>query len=452
MEKLIKPAVDYLAPARLLRETKRLLGNQASQFVVDYLFYVVKGGPAFYTWIALLLGLIGCLLYGDYLHATEGLSYTGMTSQASDGLYLANLIFLVGIAAGAVTVVFPAYVYHHKALHHVTVLGEMLAVAAVIMCILFVLSHMGRPDRLWHMLPIIGIYNLPYSMLAWDTLVLVGYMLLNLVGGFYFLYRKYLGEPLNNKFYLSLIYISIVWALSIHTVTAFLIGTLPARPMWHHDMMPIRFIMTAFAAGPSLIILIFLIIRNTTRLWIENAAIDLLSQIMTYCLGVALFLAFSEVVTELYHATEHSLGLKFLMFGAHGIDDLVPWYWGALAANLTAFAILLTPRLRKDHRILPLACLLAFGGIWAEKGMGLLIPGYIPSPIGEFSRYVPTTLEILVTLGNWALGFLILTILLKGAIGVLLGDIRYGKSIATQPSGADSEVPTSLPETAGGTS
>ena len=446
MDKSLQSVCNYLSETRPVRELKRILGDKISRFAVDYMVYVVKGGVVFYAWIFFLFGLIGCLLYGNYLHATEGLAYTGMTSQVSDGLYLANLIFLVGIAAGAVTIVFPAYVYHHKALHKVTVLGEMLAISAVIMCILFVLSHMGRPDRLWHMLPIIGIYNIPYSMLAWDTLVLIGYMLLNLIGGFYFLYRKYLGEPLNNKFYLPLIYLSIVWALSIHTVTAFLISTMPARPMWHHDMMPIRFIITAFAAGPSLIILIFLIIRNRTRFWIENEAIDMLSHIITYCLGIALFLAFSEVVTELYHDTEHSLGLKFLMFGAHGLDDLVPWYWGSLVANITAFAILLTPRLRKNYYILPIACVLAFSGIWVEKGMGLLIPGFNPSPIGEFTRYVPTTLEILVTLGNWALGFLILTILLKGAIGVLLGDIQYGKAVSVNKINADSNAPESVPE------
>lgn len=446
MDKTLQSARDYLAQTRWLLGLQRLLGEKASRFAQDYLFYIFKGGLAFYAWIGVLLVLIGCLVYGDYLHATEGLSYTGMTGQVSDGLYLANLIFLVGIAAGAVTIVFPAYVYHHKALHNVTVLGEMLAISAVVMCILFVLSHMGRPDRLWHMLPIIGIYNLPYSMLAWDTLVLIGYMLLNLVCGFYFLYRLYLGQPLNNKFYLPLIYISILWALSIHTVTAFLISTMPSRPMWHHDMMPIRFITTAFAAGPSMIILIFLIIRKRTRLWIDNEAIDLLSQIVTYCLGIALFLAFSEVVTELYHETEHSLGLKFLMFGAHGIDDLVPWYWGAMAANITAFAMLLTPRIRKNYYLLPIACLLAFGGIWVEKGMGLLIPGYIPTPIGEFTRYVPTRMEILVTLGNWAFGFLILTLLLKGAIGVLLGDIKYGGQISHTPAETKAQAPTTLTE------
>lgn len=445
MDNTFQSARDDVAQTRWLLGVRRLIGDPVSRFVLDYLFYIFKGGWAFYAWIAFLLGLIGCLVYGDYLHATVGLSYTGMTGQVSDGLYLANLIFLVGIAAGAVTIVFPAYVYHHKALHQVTVLGEMLAISAVVMCILFVLSHMGRPDRLWHMLPVIGIYNLPYSMLAWDTLVLIGYMLLNLVGGFYFLYRRYLGQPLNNAFYLPLIYISIVWALSIHTVTAFLISTLPARPMWHHDMMPIRFISTAFAAGPSMIILIFLIIRNRTRFRIDNEAIDLLSQIVTYCLGIALFLAFSEVVTELYHETEHSLGLKFLMFGAHGIDDLVPWYWGALAANLTAFAMLLTPRIRKNYYLLPIACLLAFGGIWVEKGMGLLVPGYIPTPIGEFTRYLPTRMEILVTLGNWAVGLLTLTLLLKGAIGVLLGDIRY--AVSKKPAADDRQAPTALPET-----
>ena len=401
--------------------------DKLKRFAVDYVTYVVKGSPAFYAWISFLCILILGLLYGTYLHAAEGLRYTGLTDQVHDGLYLANFVFLVGIAAGAVTIVFPAYVYRHKGLHAVAVLGEMLAISAVLMCILFIISHMGRPDRLWHMLPIIGIYNLPHSMLAWDTLVLVGYMLLNFAGGFYFLYRKYTGQRLNKKFYMPLIYISIVWALSIHTVTAFLLNTMPSRPMWHHSMMPIRFILTAFAAGPSLIILIFLIVRSRTRLWIDNSAIDLLATIITYCLGLALFLSLSEVVTELYANTEHALGLQYLMFGMHGITDLVPWFWGSLAASVVAFVILVTPYWRNDYRLLALACGLAFSGIWVEKGMGLLIPGFIPTPIGEFTQYLPTTLEIFVTLGNWAVGFLILTVLLKGAIGILLGDIAYAR-------------------------
>lgn len=411
--------------------------NKIARFVVDYVSYVVKGGPKFYAWITFLGALALGWFYGEYLHATIGLEYTGLTSQAHDGLFLANFVFLVGVAAGAVTIVFPAYVYHHEGMHKVAVLGEMLAIAAVIMCMTFVVSHMGRPDRLWHMIPFIGIYNIPNSMLAWDTLVLTGYLVLNLICGFYYLYSKYAGIEMNKKIYMPLIFLSIVWALSIHTVTAFLLGTMPARPMWHHTVMPIRFISTAFAAGPSLIILTFLIVRKNTKFWIDDTAINLLSTIVTFCLGIGLFLTLSEVVTELYANTEHALGLQYLMFGVNGLNDLVPWFWFSLAANLVAFGMLLTPSIRKDYRLLPIACVLTFTGIWIEKGMGLLIPGFIPSPIGEFTQYFPTLTEAFATLGNWALGFLILTILLKGAIGVLLGEIKYVERVSTASEDAE---------------
>ena len=399
--------------------------DKLTRFVSDYVSYVARGSSKFYAWMACLGLLIVIWAYGNYVQATEGLAVTGLTDQVSDGLYLGNFVFLVGVAAAAVTVVFPAYVYRHKALHEVTVLGEMVAVTAVIMCILFIISHMGRPDRLWHMIPIIGILNFPSSMLAFDTLVLVGYLLLNLVGGFYFLYTKYTGSRMNHSWYLPLIYVSVVWALTIHTVTAFVINTMPARPHWNHTMMPIQFISTAFAAGPALIILLFLIVRRNTKLAIADEAINLLSTIATYCLGIALFLIMSEVVTELYAMPEHALGLEYLMFGAHGQGPLIPWFWGSLAAMIVAFVMLLIPGVRKNYRLLPTACVLAFAGIWVQKGFGLLVPGYVPSPIGEVTNCVPTALEVLVTLGNWAIGFFILTILAKGAIGILLGEVKY---------------------------
>ncbi|MDP6675597.1 MAG: polysulfide reductase NrfD, partial [Gammaproteobacteria bacterium] len=327
--------------------------KKSMSFVADYCVYVVKGGPKFYSWLGFLFLFVLGWAYGNFMQLTQGMIVTGLTDQVSWGLYLANFVFLVGVAAGAVTVVFPAYVYKHKALHEVAVLGEMLAIAAVVMCMLFVINHMGRPDRLWHMIPFIGIYNWPGSMLTWDVIVLCGYLVLNLVGGFYYLYKKYTNEPLNKSFYLPVIYIAIVWALSIHTVTAFLINTMPARPMWHHGMMPIRFITTAFAAGPALIIVVFTIIRNNTKLWIKDEAIDMLSQIVVWCLGIALFLTMSEVVTELYHPTEHSLGLQYLMFGHNGLNALVPWFWFSIVALIGSFILLLIPAIRKDHKKLP---------------------------------------------------------------------------------------------------
>jgi len=394
-------------------------------FATDFLCYALKGGVKFYGWLLFLGFFIMLLLIGQYQQVTQGMIVTGLNDQVSWGLYMSNFVFLVGLAAAAVTVVFPSFVYKHKHLKELYLLGEMLAISAVVMCIIFVLMHMGRPDRLWHIIPGMGIMNWPNSVLTWDVAVLNGYLALNIICGFYFMYKKYTGEPMNKKFYMTFVYISIVWALSIHTVTAFLLNTMPTRPMWFHSMVPLKFIVTAFSAGPSFIILSFFIIRKTTKLVIHDKAIDMLSEIVVWCLGISLFLTLSEVVTELYPSTEHSFSLKYLMFGKHGLSALVVFFWTSLAMNIVAFILLLNPRTRLNHSILPFACVLLFVGIWIEKGMAFVLPGMIPSPIGEFAEYTPSAIEIMNSLGAWAIGLAIYTILAKGAIGILLGEVTH---------------------------
>lgn len=395
---------------------------------IDLIFYGFKGGAKYLAWLGFLSLFVIFWFYGNYQQLSQGMYVTGLTDQVSWGIYLANFIFLVGFAAAAVTVVFPAYVYKHEGMHKVAVLGEMMAIAAVIMCMLFVLNHMGRVDRLWHMVPYIGIYNWPNSMLTWDVLVLLGYLILNAVCGFYYLHQKYTGKPINKAWYIPLVFLAIVWAFSIHTVTAFLINTMPARPMWFHGMMPIRFITTAFAAGPCVIVIVFLLVRKHTKFEIDDSVFHLLSTIITACLGVALFLTLSEVVTEFYHPTEHSLSLRYLIFGYQGMGKLVPFFWGSLILLFVSFILLLIPKVRKNLKILPFLCVAVFTGIWIEKGMGLLLPGFSPSPIGEMTEYTPTLIEIGNSLGNWAIGFIILSVLVKGAVGVLVGDISLEKS------------------------
>lgn len=395
------------------------------KFAVDFWVYAFRGGAKLYLWLGVLSFFILLMLYGVYRQFTLGMIVTNYNDQVSWGLYESQFIFLVGVAAAAVTVVFPSYIYNHKKLKEVVVLGEMLAIAAVCTLLLFILLHMGRPDRFWHMMPVVGIFNFPDALLTWDVLVVNGYLVLNCIAAFYYLYKKYTGKELNMTFFRPLVYVSIFWAVSIHTVTAFLINTLPARPMWFHSIMPIKFISTAFAAGPALIIIAFLVVRRYTRLEVHDHAINLLSQIVAFCLGISIFLGFSEVVTELYQGTEHSFSLEYLIFGHLGFDSLVLWYRAAILLMLSAFVMLLIPRLRKDQKFwLPLACIFTFGGIWIDKGMGLVVPAFIPSPIGEFSEYTPSYIEIINTLGLWSVGLMLFTLLARGAVGVLLGEVR----------------------------
>ena len=66
-----------------------------------------------------------------------------------------------------------------------------------------------------------------------------------------------------------------------------------------------------------------------------------------------------------------------------------------------------------------LGCVLAFIGIWIEKGMGMVLPGFVPSVLHEMVEYTPSLLEWKVTAGIWALGLMIYTLALKIAINIL---------------------------------
>lgn len=396
------------------------------RFIFDFAIYSLKGGRGYYTWLAILGLLMVPWLYGAYQQLiVKGMVVTGFTDQISWAIYEGNFVFLVGVAAAAVTVVFPYYIYKYKPLKNVVLVGEMLAITAVTMVIIFIIFHMGRPDRLWHIIPVIGIFNFPNSMLTWDVLALSGYLLLNMVCSGYTMHKMYTGQPINDRFYMPFAYIAIVWAPSIHIVTAFLLNTMPPRPMWFHSMMPIKFLSTAFASGPALIIVTLLVIRRWTDLKIPDEAIDFLSHLMVWCLGIVLLLTMSEVVTELYPSTEHAYQLKYVLFGMHGLAKLVPWLWASWMIMIGSFVLLLFPNIRKDYIILPVICVISFIGIWIEKGVALVIPGMVPSPIGELSEYSPTWLEIFITIGNWAIGLTMYTLLVKGSVGVMLGKVRY---------------------------
>ena len=395
-------------------------------FVIDFALCTVRGGIKYYMWLAFLGFFIMVGTFTAYRQFSTGIIVTGVTDQITWELYMSNFVFMVGVAAAAVTVVFPSYIYKHRHLKELYVVGEILAICAVPMSILFIVFHMGRPDKLWHIIPIIGYFNFPHSMLNWDVIALNGYLFINVIGAFYYLYKRYTGHPLNNTFYMPLIYLSIIWAPLIHILTAFILTTLSPMHLWGTSSLPIRFLATAFAAGPSLIILILLIVRKNTKLFVHDKAIDFLAQLVVWCLGITILLTVSEAVTELYARTGHADSLKYLMFGEHGLHKFVPWFWSSIVLIVGAFVMLLIPGIRKEHRFfLPLACAMTFVGTWIEKGMTLVLPGFIPTPLGEYVEYFPTWTEIFNCIFIWALGFFVFTLLLKGAIGIITGEVRH---------------------------
>jgi Ni/Fe-hydrogenase subunit HybB-like protein len=551
------------------------------------------GDWRYYTWMGVLttLCLLGLNAYCKQF--AHGLITTGMSDEVSWGVYIANFTFLVGVAAAAVMMVIPVYIYNNEELHDLVIFGELLAVAAIIMCLLFVTVDLGRPDRFWHLIPGIGQFNFPASMLSWDVIVLNGYLVLNIHICGYLLYCRYQKKMPAKWFYVPFVFIAIFWAVSIHTVTAFLYVGLGGRPFWNSSIVGPRFLASAFTAGPALIILAIQVVRRVTatstnghngetvrapslkasqraatlddfetlarhlpefqsvptqtrqnllsemnvldvaagdvllrqgetdkhaffvlkgsvvvereesgrlrvtrtvrpgeqfgevsalggtprmataiaegptqvlrlsaealrklmkspamnkivharmaeRLMITDRALMTLRGIVQVSMLINVFLLVCEVFKEFYSGTLHGASAKYLFVGLHGHHALVPWIWAAIALNLAAMVLLILP-VSRTLKWLNLTCVMAIVGIWIEKGMGLVIPGFIPTPLGAIVEYSPSLNETLICFGIWAFGLLCYTVFLRMAVPILQG--RLSKANEGLPDAELAAVP-----------
>jgi len=391
------------------------------RFLLRLIVLATDGSLLFYAWMTALsaIALVGANAWAHQV--TSGMVLTHMTDHVSWGLYIANFTFVVGVAAGGVMMVIPAYIYHDRKMHDVVIFGEMLSVAAILMAQLFVVVDLGRPDHFWHLIPGIGQFNWPFSMLAWDVIVLNGYLALNLHICGYLLYMRFLRREPNPRWYVPFVFLSIVWAISIHTVTAFLYSGLGGRPMWNSALLAPRFLASAFVAGPAFLIVALHALGRFTTFRVEERPIRVLVSILRITVLLNLFMLLSELFTEFYTGGQHTASARYLFFGLHGHHALVPWIWSAIGLNVLAAIAFFLPRIRQNAPLLIGACLATFVGIWIEKGMGLIVPGFIPSALHEIVEYQPSLVEWKVTAGIWAFGLLVYTAALKIAVPVITG-------------------------------
>ncbi|HTS60536.1 MAG TPA: NrfD/PsrC family molybdoenzyme membrane anchor subunit [Candidatus Acidoferrales bacterium] len=395
---------------------------------------ILRGNRAYWTWLAFLGALVfsGVLAYSEQVR--QGLGLTAMRDQVSWGFYIGNFTFLVGVAAAAVVLVIPAYIYNWKPIREIVIYGELLAISAITMCLLFVMVDIGRPDRFWHLIPPFGYLNFPRSVLAWDVLVLNLYFLINFSVATHILYRAFHGKHYLKRFVVPMVLLSVPMAVGIHTVTAFLYNGLAARPYWNSSILAPQFLASAFCSGPAILLIVLQVLRRFTRFEIQDAAIWKVAELMAYAMFLNLFLHGAEAFKEFYSNTQHLLFTRYWYFGVGGHHTLVPYAWSAVALNLASFALFISPVTRRNFWTLNIGCLATYAGVYIEKGMGLIIPGLTPDTLGEIYEYYPTLTELRVAAGIFALGFLVFTLMLKVAVPISLGEFMGRKEAAPEPA------------------
>lgn len=369
----------------------------------------LRGSKKYWLWLGFLsmFIVIGFAFYIKQLMV--GLGITGLSRDVSWGFYIANFTFLVGVAASAVTIVLPYYWHNHKIYGRMTLLGEFLAVSALIMCLLLVIIDLGYPSRVFNVL----LYPNPSSILVYDVIVLNGYLLLNLICGWTVLHSYYKGTS-SPSWLKPIIFLAIIWAPLIHIVTAFIYQGLPGRHYWLTAIMAPKFLVSAFSSGPAFLIILASILKKVANFDIGERAFQSLAKTVTY-----FFIAFwafylFEVFTAFYSGIPgHKAPILYLFVGFHGHAEWAPFLWTAVILAIVGLVLLLIPKTRKNETTLVLASLAVFFSVYIEKSIGLLVGGFTPNPFEGVTTYTPTFPEVMITLGVWATGFLVLTILYK---------------------------------------
>lgn len=393
-------------------------------FVQGSIRQVLSGNRYYWGWLAFLGVLVVSGVAAYVNQVGQGLIVTAMRDQVSWGFYIGNFTFLVGVAAAAVILVVPAYVYDWKPIREIVIIGELLAISAILMCLLFVLVDLGRPDRFWHLLPPAGHLNFPESILAWDVLVLNIYFLINFVVVTHIVYMAFTGRHYDTRIVVPLVLLSIPTAVGIHTVTAFLYNGLAARPYWNSSILAPQFLASAFCSGPAILLFVLQLLRRFTRFEIKDEAIWKIAELMAYAMFLNLFLHGAEAFKEYYSDTEHLLYTRYWFQGLGEHKTLVPYAWTAVTLNVSAFLLFIVPAARRNWVTLNIGCFAIYAGCYIEKGMGLIIPGLTPDTLGEIYEYAPSMTELRVAAGVFAVGFLVFTLMLKVAVPIALNEFQ----------------------------
>ena len=374
----------------------------------------LSGSRTYWMWIFGLLVVISGGVACWFWQFSEGLTITGLSRDVVWGFYIAQFTFLVGVAASAVMVVLPYYLHNYKAFGKMTILGEFLAIPAVIMCMLFIFVDMGMPNRILN----VFLHPSPHSMMFWDTVALGGYLVLNIVISHFTLSSERREEP-PPKWLKPIIILSIPWAVSIHTVTAFLYSGLAARPFWLTAILAPRFLASAFAAGPAILILLAFFVRRISSFDAGKEAIATLAKIVTYAMIINVFFVLMEVFTAIYSGIpEHMSHFQFLFMGLDGENTLAPWMWVSSILAIVALVVLINPKTRGNNSWLIFGCVAVVISLWIDKGLGMVIAGFVPNPLGQVVHYSPTLPELMISLAIYAIGLLVLTGLYKIALEI----------------------------------
>mgnify|MGYP001827138527 CR=1 FL=1 len=147
-------------------------------FALTFVGLTIAGSSSGDLRVAVFLAVVAALVGAEIVTGRFNAPLVGLATAVGAVAVMPVLVESawtgVGVAAAAVMIILPSYIFKDKDLHKVVIIGEVVAIGALVMCLMFVFVDLGGPLQAWHMIPGIGLFNWPTSLLTWDVLVLNG--------------------------------------------------------------------------------------------------------------------------------------------------------------------------------------------------------------------------------------------------------------------------------------
>lgn len=361
---------------------------------------------------------------------TTGLAVTGLNTPAYWGLYVVNFVFFIGLSAGGVIVASLVHAFGLAGFRPIARIAELMAIACLVLAMSFILLDLGRPDRMIFLLR----HWRVQSPLIWDVAVVNGYLLISLTYGYFGtradLVRAAGAFPSRRPLYhlLALGYldlspraiardqrvlrvlaiVGLISAIALHTVTAWILGLVKARPGWYGAIMAPLFIVSATVSGLALLLTSVVFCRRVLRLPIESRVIHGLARLLAFAIPVLGYFLFAELLTVLYAREPAALRVfDEMMFGRYALV-----FWANLVLGLvvpmTILSVVFLARPAAADVWIGIAAGLVVAGVLAER-WNIVVPpligfSHLPYPPG---RYVPTWTELGLVAGVYSVGGLL---------------------------------------------
>ncbi|WP_050754214.1 NrfD/PsrC family molybdoenzyme membrane anchor subunit [Desulfitobacterium hafniense] len=356
--------------------------------------------------ISALLAVLGIVCW--ILQLTRGLQLTHMNDYMTWGLYIIGFMLFTGITAGSLIFTSSAYLFPSMAEYkpYTRITSYIGAICGVIAAGLFIVVDIGNPERAWYIITKAHIA----SPMFWDTVILAAYVIIGIL-----FTRQLILVQEGKKDEQDLRIISIVAFVAglLVMATSFVFAMQVARPLWNNPVEPVSFLAAALVAAFSLLIILFAILSKTGHIQISSDKLNKLGQLAGLFLLFELFVVLGEVAIGLYAGQgEEAVIIRWLVAGKGA-----PFFWVEIIAIVAGLILLLKKSSKTSVMVAGASVsilaifMIKYNLLQAQLLNPLLTYG---GPVGynpaELGVYIPSLIEVGVSIGIVALGWLLVLI------------------------------------------